>query len=329
MARCAFLFFLLLATRQLVFAQSELDPYKYVIVPKKFDFLQEEDQYRLNALTGFLFDKHGYSTLMEGIDYPPDVKENPCLAVTADVINGSNILTTKLSVVLKNCFGQVVFTSEEGTSKIKEYDRTYSDALRKCFPSIAALDYRFNPELVINRGEQQPRPEVVSKEEVKDPVEETLVEENKEPAVAASTVIAPVSALTPETVAPETHGGPVPGLAPVAAVVAEPPGNAPETKEENKAVGRIFSNGELTFLLTHQGDKLLAYVLESRSGAYDKGQLLGTFEPSSLEGVYLVHWVVQNGSADPTTAYFDASGSLKVDLRSDGKLEVLHFKQEK
>lgn len=153
MARRAFLFFLLLATRQLVFAQSELDPYKYVIVPKKFDFLQEEDQYRLNALTGFLFDKHGYNTLMEGIDYPPDVKENPCLAVTADVINGSNILTTKLSVVLKNCFGQVVFTSEEGTSKIKEYDRTYSDALRKCFPSIAALDYHFNPELVVNRGE--------------------------------------------------------------------------------------------------------------------------------------------------------------------------------
>ena len=41
------------------FSQTNLNNYKYVIVPKKYDFLKEEDQFRLNGLTKFLFEKYG------------------------------------------------------------------------------------------------------------------------------------------------------------------------------------------------------------------------------------------------------------------------------
>jgi len=47
-----------------VYAQNELNPYKYIIVPKKFDFLKKENQYRVNSYTKFLFDKEGIRYFM-------------------------------------------------------------------------------------------------------------------------------------------------------------------------------------------------------------------------------------------------------------------------
>ena len=43
-----------------VYSQSNLNDYKYVIVPNKFDFLKENDQYQLNSLAAFLFEKYGF-----------------------------------------------------------------------------------------------------------------------------------------------------------------------------------------------------------------------------------------------------------------------------
>ena len=47
------------------FSQTNLNDYKYVIVPNSFDFLKYEDQYQLNSLTKFLFNKNGFTAIME------------------------------------------------------------------------------------------------------------------------------------------------------------------------------------------------------------------------------------------------------------------------
>ena len=67
------------------FAQGNLDAYKYVIVPDKYDAFKEVDKYQLNSLTKFLFKKYGFQTLSEKIAYPAEVINNPCLAVTAKI----------------------------------------------------------------------------------------------------------------------------------------------------------------------------------------------------------------------------------------------------
>ena len=41
----------------LLFGQQSINAYKYIIVPKNYDFLRLEDQYQLNSLTKFLFTK--------------------------------------------------------------------------------------------------------------------------------------------------------------------------------------------------------------------------------------------------------------------------------
>lgn len=128
-----------------IFSQTNLNDYKYIIVPKKFDFLKKENQYLLNSLNKFLFDKNGFNTLVEGETYPEDFKRNRCLGLRSDVIKGSGLLKSKLTVVLKDCNDQVVFKSKVGESRIKEFSKSYSDALRKAFKSFETINYSYVP----------------------------------------------------------------------------------------------------------------------------------------------------------------------------------------
>jgi len=134
------------------YAQYELNPFKYVIVPKQFDFLKSENQYRVNSMTKYLFEKDGYLTFYQGDEYPADLNANPCLALTAFVLNESSVFTTKLYISLKDCRDKEVYRTELGMSKIKDFEKTYIDALKKSFVSIQNLDYSFEEAKVINAG---------------------------------------------------------------------------------------------------------------------------------------------------------------------------------
>ena len=129
-----------------VFSQSNLNGYKYVIVPNKFDFLKNKDQYQLNSLAQFLFKKYGFVALREGDGYPEDLAKNRCLALRSDVINESGMFKTILAVELKDCSDQLVYTSKPGVSREKDYTKAYVGALRAAFKSIEALNYKYEPK---------------------------------------------------------------------------------------------------------------------------------------------------------------------------------------
>ncbi|MGS2763623.1 hypothetical protein [Sinomicrobium sp. M5D2P9] len=130
------------------FAQSSVNGYKYVIVPKKFDFLKKENQYQVNALAKFLFEKYNFNAVYTN-NLTEEMEQNSCLALRADVRDDSNMFTTKLIVELTNCRGEVVFVSEEGKSKEKDYKAAYQDALRKAFLSVEELNYSYDPSLSV------------------------------------------------------------------------------------------------------------------------------------------------------------------------------------
>ncbi len=302
--RLFFLFVLLTAgfgTLSQGYAQSPLDGYKYIIVPKKFDFLEEENQYRINSQTKYLFDKNGYTTLLKGADYPEDLKKNPCLGAEAKVIDESNSFTTKVRIAVLNCLGQVVFTSEEGRSKEKTYPKTYSLALNSAFESIAALGYEYNPDLAIVPGA------VASAETVQEEEAETV---------------------EAEPVAEVAQAEPVVNAEPAAAaaVVAVPAAAATSGSEKSGAV--TYGNENIAFFLIDQGDMLSAYVVRSSNENYAQGEKIGTFEKSSLPNVYRVEWKDMDKDIEQTTGYFDEDGNLKIDVKRDGKVEVLTFVKE-
>ncbi|RED50043.1 hypothetical protein [Seonamhaeicola aphaedonensis] len=127
------------------FAQTNLNNYKYVIVPNRFDFLKKKDQYQLNSLAEFLFKKHGFNAFLEGEDYPEDLKRNRCLALRSDVSAESGMFKTKLKIELKDCNDQTVYTSPFGESRDKEYEKAYNAALRQAFEGLGKLNYNYVP----------------------------------------------------------------------------------------------------------------------------------------------------------------------------------------
>ncbi len=125
-------------------AQKNINDYKYIIVPKTFDFLNSEDQYQLNSLTKFLFNKYSFEAYFVGDDFPEDLKSERCLALTSEVskVKGG-MFKTKLEILLKDCFGVVVMTSQVGESRLKEFDKAYNEALRQAFETFQNLEYEY------------------------------------------------------------------------------------------------------------------------------------------------------------------------------------------
>ena len=143
------LFLLLFLLTSLSFSQS-LNDYKYAIVPSKFEFIKEKDQYRLNTLTKLLMEKYGFITYFDTDILPNEVVENNCNKVYVDVKSNGNLFVTKLTVVLKDCKNAVVYTSIEGRSREKELQVAYNQALREAFSSFDKLEYKYSGNSNVN-----------------------------------------------------------------------------------------------------------------------------------------------------------------------------------
>lgn len=127
------------------FAQKgSVNSFKYVIVPKHYSWLSSPDQYKINSLTKFLLNKYGFKAFLDDETFPDDLGKNRCMALTANVKNNSGFFKTKNIVELRDCNNNVVFTSKEGTSKKKQYEKAFHEAIRKAFMSIKALNYKYD-----------------------------------------------------------------------------------------------------------------------------------------------------------------------------------------
>lgn len=136
--------FLFLFCSLLGHSQTELNQYKYIIVPKKFADFKNENQYQTSTLIKYLFVQNGYNAVYDDA-LPQDLNANRCLGLMVNLKDGSNLFTTKTSLVLKNCQNQEVFVTKEGISKEKEYRSAYTETIKEAFSSLEAVDYAYDP----------------------------------------------------------------------------------------------------------------------------------------------------------------------------------------
>ncbi|WP_395062411.1 hypothetical protein [Flavobacterium sp.] len=137
------LLFLLVCS--VAFSQN-LNDYKYALVPSKFTFLKESNQYGLNLLTKLYMEKYNFETYYDN-DTSSDefIKEN-CNKVFVDVIENNTLFKTKLTIVIKDCKGTLLLTSPEGSSSEKEHKVAYTIALRMAFDNFSVLkNHKFQP----------------------------------------------------------------------------------------------------------------------------------------------------------------------------------------
>ncbi len=131
-------------------AQTDLNQYKYVSVPDRFDFMKTNDQYQISSLTQFLLNKKGFNVLESIENYPSDLASNSCLLLDMNIEKIKGFLKTKLEVQFINCKKEVVFRSAIGISKEKDFKMAYHQALRAAFDSIEGLNYNYEASATID-----------------------------------------------------------------------------------------------------------------------------------------------------------------------------------
>jgi len=135
MKRSVLVLFLLISLS--AHSQSTINNYKYVLVPEKFTQFKEPYQNLLKSLTKGLLEDKGFTVYSENAGIPPEVANNKCQALKADLLQKGGMLTTEITLLLKDCQGNVVYKSNTGKSREKDYSTAYNMALRDAFTSVS------------------------------------------------------------------------------------------------------------------------------------------------------------------------------------------------
>lgn len=172
---------------------KKIDNYKYVIVPERFYAFKEKDQYQTSSLLKFLLEKKGFEVYLDSEQLPEEVAANRCNALTAIVLDESGLLNIKTAIQIEDCYGNILYTSEEGRTKIKDYKRGYQEALKDAYAKMTDLSYSYTPiedntDKIIAVQKDDEKEEILAskvKKEVvviaKDPITKASVKQNNKP----------------------------------------------------------------------------------------------------------------------------------------------------
>ncbi len=129
--------------------EAQLNDYKYVIVPKKFEGFKSENQYQTSTLIKYLFSEKGFNVVYDDA-LPVDLNANRCLGLLVGLEDQSSMFTTKVILHLKDCNSAVVFSTGEGKSKLKEYKAAFNASIREAFESFNGISYSYSPKKAEN-----------------------------------------------------------------------------------------------------------------------------------------------------------------------------------
>lgn len=122
-----------------LFYGQQLNDYKYLIVPAKFEGFKNENQFRTSTLVKYLFTNEGFNTVYSN-NQPEELKENPCLGVRVKLIDESGLFSTKTKLSLTDCHGVLLMLSQEGKTKTKDFEQAYREAISEAFGSFRGLN---------------------------------------------------------------------------------------------------------------------------------------------------------------------------------------------
>ncbi len=122
---------------------QNINNYKYAVISEKFEFQKSPNQYNLNTLTKSYFQKIGMQSFLDSDILPTEVANENCNKIYISAEESNNMFSTKIKIIIKNCQNKIIFTSDEGVSRTKEYEVAYNEAFRMALNSINKLHYQY------------------------------------------------------------------------------------------------------------------------------------------------------------------------------------------
>jgi hypothetical protein len=133
------------------YAQNTLNNFKYVLVPEKFEIFKTENQYGLNTLTKLLLEDKGFTVFMASEQLPPQLAANKCSALKAELVDKKGFFVTTVTLVLKDCQGNIIFKGKEGKSREKEWQAAYDEALRDSYTALKSAPYSYDSTAAVQQ----------------------------------------------------------------------------------------------------------------------------------------------------------------------------------
>lgn len=124
---------------------QKLNAYKYAIVPEKFAFQTENNQYNFNELVKSAMRRYGFEPFYNSEELPVDVTDTNKLYV--DLIDGGNLIYTKLNLVFKDYRNNIIFSTQDGKSKEKEVAAAYNEAFRETVKSVELMNHHYSENI--------------------------------------------------------------------------------------------------------------------------------------------------------------------------------------
>ena len=128
---------------------QKLDGYKYVYIPTLTYNNGESDIWNISGMLRTFFSDKGFIILTESSNPRDDLRNDPCLLLNCDV-NHTNVVsgTNRVTVTLKNCKEEVVYSSSGGAMGWSLQD-DYNKATKRAFADIKSMSYKFDPSKTI------------------------------------------------------------------------------------------------------------------------------------------------------------------------------------
>ena len=273
----------------ILIAQNSINSYKYILVPKQFEFQKSVDQHQLNSLTKFLFEKAGYTVLFTDDQYPEDLAMNSCLALKVKLNNNPSFLKTKMNINLYDCKNHLIFATKEGISKEKVYKKAYYEAIRSTFVELEELNYAYKAK---------------SENTV---VEKVVVEEPKEVPIKKVEKAVPIKEVEIQPVVKEN----VAEVKQEVSVIKKPTQIVKPVKIKSKTIEGTFNFEKWGISTISKNGNEFKVV----SG--DENFELATIYKTSKPATYIIKWVT---TKQPQLVEINNDGNLIIDTNSGSKI---------
>ena len=301
MKKSIYLVFFLLLSCSMLFAQKNINSYKYILVPKQFKFQKSNDSYQINSLVKFLFEREGFNVLFENDSYPNELASNRCLALRVDMKSNSSLFSTKMKMDLIDCNNRSVFSSKEVKTKEKDYKKAYQEVVRKTFKDVEELNYAYSGLSEIAASEPS---EVEDADESNDIITEKEVENE---VIAKEVVNKNIS--KPVDIVIDVKE--IKGVERVVVVKGE-------DEIENRAFKPVVFTIEGNYLIDNWGKSTISKNGDNYSViGGDEHFEFATIYKTSKPNIYIIKWVAYK---QPQLLEVNSEGNLNMDTLNDIKI---------
>ncbi|AIJ38758.1 hypothetical protein [Flavobacterium psychrophilum] len=137
------------------YSQSSLNDYEMAIIPSKFEFQKEDNQYRISSTIKAFLKQKGFEAYVSTDVLPEGFLDYNCNKIFVNVLEENTLFSTRIKIEFKNCKQLVLFTTDLGESREKELGKGYNQALLLALNSFDKARYKFSGKTYYDEEAQE------------------------------------------------------------------------------------------------------------------------------------------------------------------------------